>query len=96
MSDGHSNPLFDDDYNFWLAPPGLTTLTTTSPQVLQLEFNSSETVDHFHTPWWEGFHGAVDDGRATFVNTDYAIVIGLLGLDCEHSCGTEIHPVPET
>jgi hypothetical protein len=91
--DGHSNPLLDDDYNFWLAPPSLTTLSTASPQVLALEFDSSETIDNFHTPWWDSFHSAVDDLRGNVVDTDYAIVIGLLGLDCQHSCGTEIHPV---
>jgi len=92
VHDGHSNPLADDDYNFWLAPPGPATYTTNSSR-LQLEFNAHETIDHFRSPWWEAFHAAVDDGRGTVVDTDYAIVIGLLGLDCDHSCSTEIHPV---
>jgi hypothetical protein len=93
-ADGHSCGICDDDYNFWLGVhPRLNALTTVSRQVYHLEFKASETIDRFHTPWWEAFHTAVDDGRGTVVDTDYAIVIGLLGLDHYHSPETEIHPV---
>src|SRR5262245_1015925 len=85
-ADGHSSVIADDDYNLWLGVhPGLNALTTVSRQVYHLEFKASETIDHFHTPWWEAFHAAVDDVRGTVVDTDYAIVIGILGLDDEHS-----------
>jgi len=93
VNDGHSSPFAnDDDYNFWLAPVGLTTLTTNS-QTLQLEFKAGETIDHFHTPWWTALKSYVDAGGGTEIDTDYANVIGVLGLDCQHSCSTEIHPV---
>lgn len=90
--DSHSSPGTDDDYNFRLAPPSLTTLVP-SAALLGIEFDSDETIDHFHTPWWEWFHRAVDDGSGDVITGSEAIVIGLLGLDCEHSCATEIHPV---
>ena len=27
---------------------------------MAIEFDSDETIDHFHTPWWKAFHQAVD------------------------------------
>jgi hypothetical protein len=94
--DGHSNPLADDDYNFRLTPPNQAGLTTANHGALGLEFDSDETIDHFDTPWWDSFHRAVDrsdrDAR-TMVDGRFAIVTGLMGLDCEHSCPTELHPV---
>jgi hypothetical protein len=95
VNDGHSNPLADDDYNFLMGVhiPTRATFTKASPSAIQLEFAAYETIDHFHSAWWERFHSLVDDNSATVINTDYAIVIGLFGLDCEHSCTPEIHPV---
>jgi hypothetical protein len=95
----------DDDYDFWLvgatsqfsepltsdndAPPGHFIGT-------HLEMDSDETVDEWSSDWWNGFHQAVDDSdqkaRAKIDNAD-AVVFGLLGLDCVHDCGTEVHPV---
>jgi hypothetical protein len=63
---------------------------------LKLEFDSDETIDHFTSPWWARFHSAVDDSdaaAAALVDGRLAIVTGLVGLDCEHSCHTELHPV---
>ncbi len=96
--ESHSNPIADDDYNFRLLTPNGAGLTSSTPKTLGLglEFDSTETIDHFDTPWWNAFHKAVDksdkDAQA-LVNGSYAIVTGLLGLDCEHSCATELHPV---
>ncbi len=114
---------FDDDYNIKLFPrnpagtgTGLNGLTSAVDKsgkevcgTIGLEFDSDETIDHFHTPWWNSFHAAVDaDDRTllTTLNVDhdalkatpflewkYAIVSGLYGLDCEHSCHPELHPV---
>jgi hypothetical protein len=61
-----------------------------------MEFDSDETVDHFHNGWWNDFHHAVDqshDAAADFIKGQPAIAIGILGLDCAHSCGAELHPV---
>ncbi len=61
------------------------------------------------TRWWSGFRRDVDaDGcknssppcldntvgsRARRIDGSFAIVTGLVGLDCEHECHTEVHPV---
>jgi hypothetical protein len=95
--EGHSNSVYDDDdYAFRLIPgPGsLTTLTPENNGSIEVEFNSDETIDHFHTDWWEGFHNAVDNGDPTlWVNGSEAVVTGLLGVDTQHGTHTELHPV---
>jgi len=74
----------------------------------QIEFSSDETIDKFDTaPWWQSLHLSVDaedrqkHGQAIvtgksppdfFPGGTTAIVIGQLGLDCAHTCGTELHP----
>jgi hypothetical protein len=93
--DTHSNPVLDDDYNFKLFPAADAGLTTASHGSIELEFQAAETIDHFKTPWWDSFHQAVDQGNAAalqMVHGQYAIVTGLLGLDCAHNGGTELHP----
>lgn len=94
--DGHSSPGTDDDYNINLTPPNAQGLTVSSDGTIHSEFDSDETIDHFHTPWWEAFHSAVDNGDANaraMIDGKTAIVTGLVGLDCEHGCATEMHPV---
>lgn len=120
--ESHSLESQDDDYNFNLLPwiPAQTTIPwiTSSDNALtglHLEFSSDETIDHFHTPWWNSFHAAVDDDDSRSIDNPfgeprremvsgtskalamvfgrYAIVSGLMGLDCAHSCGAEVHPV---
>jgi hypothetical protein len=96
--DSHSS---DDDYNFYLLPDGGGGVTTANcdPKTgcqIGLEFDSDETIDHFNSNWWNTFHRAVDGNNtlaASMVHGKRAIVVGLVGLDCEHSCYTEIHPV---
>src|SRR5262249_27557430 len=62
----HSTPGTDDDYNFRLMPAGQAGLVQANLNHpypgLELEFDSDETIDHFHTPWWTSFHKAVDAG----------------------------------
>lgn len=95
--ESHSTGTFsgDDDYSWYLDPPngnGLTATRTT----LEPEFNASETINHFSTPWWQDFHLAVDQGGTgpmTLINGKFAIVSGLYGLDFEHSIHAELHPV---
>lgn len=67
---------------------------------MKVEFSSDETINHFGTPWWDRFHKAVDDGtpRSMIVGADgevgtFGIVMGLIGLDCPHTCPSELHPV---
>jgi hypothetical protein len=69
---------------------------------MKLEFSSGETIYQFGTPWWDRFHKAVDDNfsaaNSMVVGADgnagaFGIVSGLVGLDCPHTCASEIHPV---
>jgi hypothetical protein len=76
---------------------------------LHMEFKSDESIDHFATPWWKMFHDNVtgefgptdppkysppcqypDDKKKC---QGFTIVTGLFGLDCEHDCHVEIHPI---
>ena len=86
----------DDDYNINLTPPNGAGLTASSQGFIHTEFDSDETIDHFTTPWWTSFHQTVDRGDTyarAMINGDTAIIVGLAGLDCEHGCATELHPV---
>jgi len=63
----HSCDLCDGDYNFRLVPAGGAGLTkvngtarATGEKSMKLEFSDDETIDHFHTRWWQSFHDAVD------------------------------------
>ncbi|MGJ4945046.1 hypothetical protein ACQR1W_31085 [Bradyrhizobium sp. HKCCYLS1011] len=94
--DGHSSPGTDDDYNINVVPPAGEGLTVSSGGHIHSEFDSDETIDHFRTPWWNSFHEAVDRDDASaraMIDGKFAIVVGLAGLDCEHGCATELHPV---
>jgi hypothetical protein len=94
--DGHSSPGSDDDYNINLTPADGHGLTVSSQGFIHSEFDSDETIDHFRTPWWTAFHAAVDNGDANaraMIDGKTAIITGLTGLDCEHGCATEMHPV---
>lgn len=101
--ESHSSRIADDDYNIRLVPPngaGLTTangvVAATGEKSIEMEFNAGETIDHFDTPWWNQFHQAVDksfSAASQMISNRYAIATGLIGLDCDHSCATELHPV---
>ncbi len=104
-----SSWIADGDYNFRLVRPDDAGMTVenkikTGPnrKSMKLEFSSDETIDHFETPWWDSFHKAVDDSfsaaNGMIVGPDgnagaFGIVSGLIGLDCPHTCASEIHPV---
>jgi len=95
----------DDDYNIMLYRSDNAALTVTADKLnaaqggapaILMEFDSDETIDHFHTQWWSDFHKAVDNGDAAarqMIDGKDAIAIGILGLDYAHSGGTELHPV---
>jgi hypothetical protein len=93
----HSTPGTDDDYNIDIITPGNAGYTENNTKDIHTEFDSDETIDHFRTQFWDAFHHAVDgDSTATpesMINNKFGIIIGLMGLDCAHSCGSEIHPV---
>jgi hypothetical protein len=95
----------DDDYNMRLIPPNAAGLTNQN-QIISLngeqlrsfglEFDSDETVDHMDGTWWDDFHKAVDashDVAGNMIDGQFAIVTGLMGLDCAHTCHSELHPV---
>lgn len=104
-----SHDSVDDDYNFLLVTPltngwasGITGDNTkvmtgvnppTSEFAIKLEFNASETINHFDTKFWTDFRNAADQNKAQMVRNKEAIVIGLLGLDRAHDARSEIHPV---
>jgi hypothetical protein len=96
----------DHDYNWLLDTPNQAGVTVNNDkldgrEMLVLEFDTRETINHFTTPFWDSFHQAVDRGMSdrkytearAMVNGHFAIVTGLIGLDCAHSCGSESHPV---
>jgi len=98
----------DDDYNFDFGSPygeadvpsNIHKTSLNLPEgSLGLEFDSDETIDHFHTSWWNQFHDAVDSSDTLAqalvlpASPANAVVTGLLGLDCEHTCRTELHPL---
>jgi len=94
--ESHSAPGTDDDYNINVVPPSGEGLTVSSEGHIHSEFDSDETIDHFRTPWWNSFHAAVDRDDASaraMIDGKFGIVVGLAGLDCEHGCATELHPV---
>jgi hypothetical protein len=87
----------DQDINVRLVPPDRNGLTTAAPEAILGEFDARETLNHFATPWWKKLRRAAnlarqERGRA-LVDGRPAVVTGLVGLDCEHGCGTELHPV---
>lgn len=74
-----------------------------SPRYMELEFASSEVADQFGTPWWQGLAKLVEPLNLPELrkylhptNPDqdpFAVTVGLYGLDCEHDCRSEFHPV---
>jgi hypothetical protein len=84
------------------------TLPAETTQYLDLEFSHWETFGLFATDWWTHV-GTLIDRWARSANDASAInaalneahpgrmvrtsVFGLFGLDCEHGCRSEVHPV---
>lgn len=83
----------DDDYYIALEVPGAPALVN-GRTALHTEFDSDETIDNFQSSWWIDFHWAVDHdhGKGT-LHGQHTIMTGLFGLDCEHNCKSELHPV---
>lgn len=105
----HSYYLFDDDYSFALYRDdfaGMTAGDVQNRDYLHCEFNSDQTINYFHTWYWDTLHAAVDSDGGKGGTSHYpwprtwavfdgkrAIVMGIFGLDCAHTCGSELHPV---
>jgi len=92
----------DDDYNLCFRTRNNAGYTTAHDRPrcdfdhIKCEFDAAETIDHFNTPWWSMFKTAVDesDDRARqMINGRFAIMTGLVSLDCHHDCWSELHPV---
>jgi len=74
-----------------------------SPRYTELEFASSEVADQFRTPWWQGLASLVDPlnlpALSKYIHPPdpdkdpFVVTLGLFGLDCEHDCRSEFHPV---
>lgn len=72
-------------------------------QYMEIEFASEETADSFVTPWWSHFRDVVRKLDSKSIEHELypandetlprAVVVGLFGLDCEHDCRSELHPV---
>lgn len=84
----------DDDYNINIVRQDQAAFTQQNSSNLHTEFDSDETIDNFTTTMWSKIHDAVKNDTVSNLIDDHEIIeIGELGLDCAHSCGSEIHPV---
>ena len=87
---------------------GNETIEGTTTPYIELEYTSDETLGAFSTPWQTGLWERIvawsestqsDAAIRAWLNPDApddaqrAVVVGLFGLDCEHSCKSEVHPV---
>ncbi len=86
----------DGDFTFALVPDGEGALVTRNGGALHVEFDSREIVGGFDTPWWNDLRAAVARGQTDArqaVSGQPAVLTGLFGLDCEHHCHAESHPL---
>jgi hypothetical protein len=83
----------DADYNVRIPTVNRNGLTLYNPTTMHGEFDSRETINYFSSQWWVSFRSASDTTKQTMINGKQAIVVGLLGVDCEHDCGSEVHPI---
>ena len=91
-----SNAGADDDYSINLTTPDNDGATAGRSEGYHIEFDSDETVDHFGSVWWNSFQTAVDIDEPTAaqeIKDKFAVVTGLVDLDCAHPCSGELHPV---
>jgi hypothetical protein len=94
-----SDPGFDDEYSVDLDTTGQAGAADARPKGVHVEFDSDETIDvltdDFGLPWWQGLRTAVDQGDSqahSYLDGDYMVVTGLMGLDFVHTPGPESHP----
>ena len=71
--------------------------------MIELEHFSPESTDQFGVRWWSDLQHSISDDYAEdsedwqfargYVTSVPAYIVGLFGLDCEHGCVTELHPI---
>jgi len=73
-----------------------------SPQYIEMEFDSTETDSAFTKGWWSDFKTSGHDDDAGAIahlmhpessNLACGTAVGLFGLDCDHGCRSELHPI---
>ena len=97
---GWSGPLSDDDYNVDISRPDQALFELCSPDHVEIEFDSEETVDLYDTiDWWRILHHTVDGTLevpsypGNVIDRKSGMVIGLVCLDFGGHCGSpELHP----
>lgn len=86
---------------------GITTNNNTvtadsGAQYIEMEFNSLETDSAFTTGWWNNFKMSGHDNDAAALaqllhpnqkTLACGSAVGLFGLDCDHGCRSELHPI---
>jgi hypothetical protein len=88
----------DADFNFALTPVRGHG-TTANASTIHSEFDSRESLFMFRKAfgWWGDLYAAVPDNKKVKAMIDStaanAVVTGLFGLDCEHDCKPELHPI---
>jgi hypothetical protein len=105
-ADGDYNLMFFPDDDAALTTNNRLSGSVIVPerQFVELEFDSRETVGGFTTSFWTDLHKVVTaNATEAEINAKLnptrpgepanAVVYGLLGLDCEHDCASEYHPV---
>jgi hypothetical protein len=70
---------------------------------IELEFDSLEIAGRWQTSWWKELKTKADqfriEGKVPSLNErdpevlPCGVVLGIFGLDCEHGCASEVHPV---
>ncbi len=87
----------DDDINFDLAATTRRLPSTGSSGTLGVEMDAEEIAGSL--PMWGPWSRQLQDGDVNAANAAFkapnhapAVVTGLVGLDCVHSCGAELHP----
>jgi hypothetical protein len=86
----------DDDYTFSFTndQPG-NPLGVNGRPGLHVEFDASETIDHFTNSEWAAFHQAVNDSNKDLAEQyfdGHTILTGMYGLDTDHM-KAELHPL---
>jgi hypothetical protein len=99
----------DYNFRLFPPAPNQSLLTKNNNQFIGLEFDFEETIAGAQSKFWTDLRAEVDKENndtksheheiAGILNPNHvdinprAAVIGLVGVDCEHGCKSEIHPV---